>query len=216
MAAIIFDLDGTLVDSLRDIHAAVNFLLRHEGREEIDLKTPQSFVGNGLPKLTERVMAARGFHPSEFERCRAILSDYYVQHASDLTCPYPSVEASLQRLKALGFSLGICTNKPEAPARSILGDLDLSQYFDVIVGGDTLAVKKPDPKPLQAAMTQMNASSCLYVGDSEVDAQTAVNAMVDFALFTEGYRKTPVAEIPHTYQFSDFGELTKIVELWAS
>lgn len=216
MKSIVFDLDGTLVHSAPDIHSAANHLLRHEGCEEIDLATLVSFVGNGLPKLTDRVMKVRGIAETEFHRCYKIISEYYASHSTDLTRPYKGVESALVGLRKSGYRLGICTNKPELPTRSILNKLELMQYFEVVIAGDSTPVKKPDPKPLLLAQAQLGGGVCLFVGDSEVDAQTAKNAKLDFALFTEGYRKTPLSEFPSKIQFSSFEMLSEIVTKWVS
>ncbi len=215
MKAIIFDLDGTLVDSAPDIHAAANFLLKCEGKEKLDLETVVSFVGNGLPMLTKRVMRARGLDLSDFDRCYDILADYYGNHAADLTQAYSGVMNALSVLKQQEYSLGICTNKQEEPARSIVSDIGLGSFFDVIIGGDTTSVKKPNPEPLEVAVKQLGATKALYVGDSEVDAQTALNAGVTFALYSEGYRKTPIEDMPHDFVFSDFAKLANLVASWA-
>jgi phosphoglycolate phosphatase len=108
--------------------------------------------------------------------------------------------------------MAVCTNKPEAPAREILRLLDAEHYFEVLVGGDSLPVHKPDPAPLLECLKQLNVETCLYVGDSEVDAETADRAKMPMAIFTEGYRKTPVAELPHDFAFNDFAELGPYIE----
>jgi phosphoglycolate phosphatase len=107
--------------------------------------------------------------------------------------------------------MGLCTNKPEAPARAILAHLGLERYFAAVVGGDTLGVTKPDPRPLAHLLAALPPGPRLYVGDSEVDAETARAAGVQFALFTEGYRKVPVADLPHDVSFSNFKDLPAIV-----
>ena len=113
-------------------------------------------------------------------------------------------------LKAAGCKLALCTNKPEAPARVILDGLDLTKYFDFIAGGDTYETMKPDPAPLQGC-AQALGGDCIYVGDSETDEKTAINAAMPFALFEGGYRKTPVSEMQHSLLFTDFTTLTAYV-----
>lgn len=212
MRAVVFDLDGTLVDSAPDIRGAVNKMLKEQGLEQLDLPTIISFIGNGLPKLVERVMGVRGLDMVEHTRLTGVVLGHYNAASSDLTEIYPGVQDALRGLKSRGYHLGICTNKPEAPARAILQDMGLMPFFDVVIGGDTLDVKKPNPQPLFSAFKALGVDGGLYVGDSEVDADTAVNAGMRFALFTEGYRKSPVAQVPHDYQFAHFDQLVDLVE----
>lgn len=211
MTAIIFDLDGTLVNSAPDIQAAANRMLKAERCEPLDLATITSFIGNGLPKLVERVMAARDLDPSRHGYLTARVSGFYATASSELTIPYPGMRQALDQLRSEGFSLGLCTNKPEEPARAILADFDLAHLFDAVIGGDTLEVKKPDAAPLLATADLLGATRVIYVGDSEVDAATAKAADVPFALFTEGYRKTPLSEIHHDVAFADFADLPALI-----
>ena len=210
--AVIFDLDGTLIDSAPDIHAAANAMLKGEGVAPLDLATITSFIGNGLPKLVERAMQARQMDMAQHSRLTEVVLGYYNAASSDLTVLYPNLRGLLDRLKTDGYRMGVCTNKPLAPAEKILRELDLDGYFDVVIGGDSLPQRKPDPAPLRATMDRLGATQAVYVGDSEVDAETARAANVPFALFTEGYRKTPVALIPHQGAFSDFQDAAAVVK----
>ena len=212
VTAIVFDLDGTLIDSAPDIHAAANRMLASQSAAPLDLATVTSFIGNGLPKLVERVMRAGGLDMETHARLTQMTLDYYNAASADLTVPYPGVVAALHRFRSAGYAMGVCTNKPEAPARDILAALGLEGFFGAIVGGDALPVKKPDPAPLLHVFEKLNARDRLYVGDSEIDAETAQRADVDFALFTNGYRKRPVAELTYVAAFSDFGDLPGIVD----
>lgn len=210
MSAVIFDLDGTLIDSAPDIHASVNKMLVAEGQAPLDIATVISFIGNGLPKLVERVMARVGMDMGAFERISADVLAIYNAHGAELTRPYPYMVEALEGLKTAGYRLGVCTNKPHEPAVIILEDMGLAGFFDVVIGGDSTDAKKPDPMPLQAAMAALGGE-VLYVGDSEIDAETAKRAGVPFALFTEGYRKVGVDEMIHAHAFDDFRDLPGIV-----
>lgn len=211
MALVVFDLDGTLIDSAPDIRAAVNKMLADEGQTPLDLPTVISFIGNGLPKLVERVIAHVGLDAGRHKELTAITLDHYKAATTELTRPYHGVVAALEALKQAGHVLALCTNKPEEPARAILSDLGIAYFFNGVVGGDTLDVKKPDPAPLLHIIRDLDVAQVLYVGDSEVDAETAERAGIRFTLFTEGYRKSPVSQIPHLKSFNDFSALPDLV-----
>lgn len=208
---IVFDLDGTLIDSAPDIHAAGNAVLEAEGLAQISYDQARSFIGNGARVFLERMeRASAGTNdPPRTERMRRLFAQKY-ERAHALTRVYPGVEEALHRLRDEGWQLGLCTNKPIAPTRAVLAHLRLTPLFATIVGGDTLPVMKPDPAPLMKAMRALGEGPVVYVGDSEVDAATAVAADVPFALFTEGYRKTPVDTIPHSRAFDDWSHLPAI------
>lgn len=208
--AVVFDLDGTLIDSAPDIHAASNALLAEDGLPALTFDQIRSFIGKGVPQLVTRILETIGDDPTG-PRHAALVHRFETRYetAVGLTLPYPGVVAALDRLAERGFVLGVCTNKPAAPARAVLAHLGLLNRFAAILGGDSLAVRKPDPAPLFATIAALGAvpERCLYVGDSEVDAETAMRAGIPFALYTEGYRKTPVAELPHRFAFGDFSRL---------
>jgi phosphoglycolate phosphatase len=213
VTSIIFDLDGTLIDSAPDIHAAVARALAEDGAPPLSFETVRGFIGNGLPILVERVIAARGEAPDPARRADLTqrVTRHYAAASSDLTTVYPGVGAALSWLQGQGHPMGICTNKPEGAARDVLNALGLEPFFQVVVGGETLPERKPHPAPLLAAQRLLGASSALYVGDSEVDAETAVAAGIPLLLFTQGYRKAAIADLPHRAAFSDFADLPNIV-----
>jgi len=212
MQTVIFDLDGTLVDSAPDIRASVNEMLVEENREELDLPTIISFVGNGLPTLVRRVLEHFDIEDSQFSRLNERVLAIYNASTYEHTVMYEGVREVLDCFRGKGIRLGVCTNKPEEPARHVLDALGLTQYFDVVVGGDTFEKRKPDPLPLLKVIGETSLSDVLYVGDSEVDAETAQRAGVTFALFTEGYRKSPVEGMPHDMLFSEWREFLSVVE----
>lgn len=214
--AIVFDLDGTLVDSAPDIHAAANRVLAekdlpHVDLPHVDLPTLKSFVGNGVKVLMERCLshANGGAEPGELQHAVARFLDVYAREPAERTVLFPGVRDLLAGLSRRGDRLGICTNKPEALTRTILRDLDLAEAFDIVIGGDTLPTRKPDPSGLLAAIEALASepANAIFVGDSEVDAATAEAAEVRFALFTCGYRKGPITGIPHWIAHDTFEDL---------
>lgn len=210
-AALVFDLDGTLIDSAPDIQAAVNHMLADQGQPALDLKTVTSFVGNGLPKLVERVLQHCNIDLQHHAALTQTTLTFYKQNAAARTRLYPGALPALEALKARGHPLGICTNKPEGPTRDILRAFALDPFFDAVIGGDTLAVRKPDPAPLFAAFEPLGGAKRIYVGDSEVDAETAARAKLPFFLFSEGYRKSPVQDLQHDIAFWDFAQLPDLI-----
>lgn len=216
MMPVIFDLDGTLVDSAPDIHAAINAMLADQGQPPLSLSTVTSFVGHGLARLVQRVIAHLGLDPAAHERLTALTFTKMTAAAAGLTQLYPGVIASLSALRAAGHPLGLCTNKPEPAALAVLHSMGLSEFFSVVVGGGRLAVLKPDPGPLLLTLQQMGASQAIFVGDSEVDAETAQRAGLPFLLFTQGYRHTAVDMLPHHAAFDDFAALPALVATLAA
>jgi len=209
---IVFDLDGTLIDSAPDLHAACVKTLADEGVATPSLATVITYIGNGVPRLVELAMKDAGIAADQHARLVQAFMVHYDKDPATLTTVYPNLLPLLETLHANSHKLAVCTNKPEAPARVILNMLNIEHFFDVVVGGDTLAVKKPNPEPLLECLKLMGASNCLYVGDSEVDAETADRAALPMALFTKGYRKVPVADLPHDFAFDDFAALGPYIE----
>lgn len=207
--AVIFDLDGTLVDSAPDIHAGVNALLAGEGVAPLPFATVRGFIGGGVGVLMTRVIAATGLPAARHADLCARFIALYEHDPGGLTRPYDGVEAALDALS--GLPLGLCTNKPEGPTRALLAHLGWSGRFSVLVGGDTLTVRKPDPAPLALAIERIGGGPVLFVGDSEVDAETAHRAGVPLLLFSGGYRSTPVAELPHRAAFDHWRDMPALV-----
>lgn len=211
MARIVFDLDGTLIDSAPDIGGIANRLMEDRGLEPITLEQTRDFVGNGASVFIEKLRDVRGLP----DKMHATLLEEFMAHyegAVDLTLPYPGVFEALQSLRAKGHRLGICTNKPIKPTMAVLRHLDLEPFFDTFIGGDSLTVRKPNPAPLFAAFEALGTGARLFVGDSDVDAATGVAAGVTFLLFTEGYRKQPVEDLPHDRAFSSFDAFDALVD----
>lgn len=201
---------------LPDIHKAASEMLAETGHAELGIAKIRSFIGNGVPALITKIM--QEIDVDQEDRARhAVLEECFMRHYTAapavLSKPFDNVPATLDYFLANGFRLAVCTNKPEAIAKQILRDLNMDSYFAVVIGGDSLTVRKPDPAPLHAAIDQACASTAIYVGDSEVDSETAQHADVPFMLFTEGYRRASIDEIQHQAAFSDFSQLPGLVQM---
>ncbi|TMV92925.1 phosphoglycolate phosphatase [Thioclava sp. BHET1] len=209
---VIFDLDGTLIDSVPAIHAISNTALREMGLAELSEPKVRSFVGKGVPNLVRQLLIASGKDPDGplFAQAEAALLAHYETDLEGNT-PYPFVIEALDQLSEMGCALAICTNKPLKPAEAVLDYLGLRERFALVLGGDSLPSRKPDPEMLRACHVRLGGGPMVYVGDSEVDAQTAENANAPFVLYTEGYRHTPVQDLPHQVAFADYRMLPGII-----
>ena len=219
MTAIIFDLDGTLIDSVGDIQAALNQMLTQAGHDPLVIETVTSFVGKGSSNLVKRVIDHVGM-PDDAASHAHYLSEFldiYTSAPAKFTTVFDHVHEVLTEFHSSGVALGLCTNKPEAPTNVVLDAFGLTTFFGSIVSGDRLPSRKPDPAMLHLVMQELGVERCLFVGDSEVDVATAKAAGVPIALFTSGYRQTPVAELAPDFAFDHFQDLPPIAtELFAS
>lgn len=170
---LLFDLDGTLVDSRTDLANSVRAMQAEYGSALSSEDEVAGFIGDGVGKLVERSLP--GFSDERRRRATEFLMNHYREHAVDHTRPYPGVEASLRLLAGRGHRMAVVTNKPQRVSRLILDRLGLSGYFPVLVGGDTLPEKKPHPAPLRHALELIGAEPAApvpaMIGDSHVDVQ---------------------------------------------
>jgi phosphoglycolate phosphatase len=209
---IVFDLDGTLIDSAPDIQTVAGQVLGRLRKPALTLQETRDFIGEGGAVFVSRMMAARGIPEtpaSHADIYREFISLY--EFTVDKAVFYPGAFETLVRLKADGHRLGLCTNKPERPARAVLRHMGLEPVFDAVMTGGMLSSRKPEPDMLLQTIQSLGGGSTLYAGDSEIDAETARRAAVPFALYSEGYRKTAVDEIFHQWVFDDFALLPAIV-----
>lgn len=179
MRALLCDLDGTLVDSRRDLATAVNLLFEELGLPALPLERVILHVGRGARVLVRRCLREVEADISEQDaRLRRFLH-HYERVMLQTTAPFGGVREGLERLREEGVALAVVTNKPESPARAVLAGLDLAGLFPVVLGGDTLPTRKPEPEMLLEAARQLGAtpSQCVMLGDSDVDiaAATAAN-----------------------------------------
>lgn len=212
--AIIFDLDGTLIDGVEDLHAAMNMLLAEQGIASISKEAVESFIGDGIGALVARSYLHAGVTPDDLvariDRFKAI----YAAQGYPLTRLHPGVLAALTELGA-SHRLGLCTNKDETHARAILEKCGIAHLFSVVVGGNTLSVCKPDPRVLvrTAQGCRAQIDEIIYVGDSKVDVELCRAAGAMFFFFTEGHRSGPFASPIHVASFSDYALLPGLVRL---
>lgn len=214
--ALIFDLDGTLIDSAPAICALSNTVLRAQGFPTLDHDQIRSFVGRGVPNLVSRLLEAVGQDPAG-PRFQPLHDDLVARYETEVegNSLYPGVGRALADLAARGHAMAIATNKPLRPAQAVLRHLGLDTFFPVVLGGDSLTSRKPDPAMAHEAHRLLNRPRALFIGDSEVDAETAARAGMPFLLYTEGYRKSPVKALPHTAAFRDFADLPGLVAAFA-
>ena len=142
---LVFDLDGTLVDSAPDLHAALNQMLRERGRPVLSLPQVKRMVGDGAPAMVARALAASGADPDDAAGALPRFLELYEANAVRLTRPYPKVSETLTSLRRRGYRTSICTNKPQRATIAVIEGLGLIELFDGIAGGDRFPVKKPDP-----------------------------------------------------------------------
>lgn len=212
MASVIFDLDGTLIDSAPDLQGIANRILAKMGKSPLTIEETRRFIGNGVGVFVQKMCDARKVDAAAQPLCLESFMNAYPT-AFTLTKPYPGVVEELQTLKRCNHRLGLCTNKPMAPTKTVLEHLDLDRFFDTIVAGDSLSQRKPHPAPLLLAIEQLGEGPAVYVGDSEIDAETAEAASTPFLLYTNGYRKKPCTELKHIATFDHFDHLSKLVSV---
>lgn len=188
--AVVFDLDGTLVDSRRDLAAAVNSVRRERGLEPLPVARVVTFVGEGARKLVRRSLPESVDGPA-FESAFERFLECYYHRCLDETRPYPGIESLLDAL-AGRYPLAVLTNKPERHTRKILAGLGLCRWLRFALGGDSLAVRKPDPGPLLETARRLGAEPprVLMVGDSATDAETARRAGAPAVLVRWGFGRT--------------------------
>ena len=197
--AVVFDLDGTLVDTAPDLTAALNHVLPGVGRGPVTVAAVRTMVGQGLRRLIERSLIATGGIPdeSDVESMFSGAFEFYGEHLTDQSFPFPGAIDVLDHLATTGVKLGVCTNKPIALSERLLSELDLTKYFAAILGGDSLAVKKPDAAHLLTTLEQMNAKTdeAVMIGDSQADIAVARAADVPVVAVSYGYTMIPAREL---------------------
>jgi phosphoglycolate phosphatase len=209
--ALIFDLDGTLIDSKLDLIHSVNAMLRELGRGELKEETISAYIGHGAPKLVARALGENG---AEEERQRALdfFLRYYESHKMDTTSAYPGVAETLEKLASV--PMAVLTNKPVRISVRILDAMGLSRYFRAIYGGNSFLTKKPDPLGARTILRELGAEpgEALLVGDSEVDEQTARNAGMMAAAVNYGFGVHDREAHPADIYLDKLGDVIPFVE----
>ena len=186
--AIVFDLDGTLLDTLTDLAASTNYALRSCGMPEHSIDDVRRFVGNGVCMLMTRAVPDGENNP-RFDEAFSVFRQHYMQHCLDTTCPYPGIMDALARLKEKGMMLAIVSNKMQVATEELRQHF-FSQYIDVAIGESAAIRKKPAPDTVNEALCLLGIShdEAIYVGDSDVDIDTARAAMMPCASVLWGFR----------------------------
>ena len=210
-SAILFDLDGTLVDTAADLAWSLNQALTGFGRRQVEVQEVRGMIGGGIANLVALGLQATGGSvvSAELERLTEECKTLYDEHVADRSKPFPGVIESLPDLAAKGWSMGVCTNKPEETSRRLLAALGIGKWLPVIVGGDTLEVRKPDPAMALAVMDRLSTglANSVLVGDSETDVILARNVGVPVILVDYGYTQEPVETLGGDAVISSFAEL---------
>ena len=209
--ALIFDLDGTLIDSKQDLIRSVNAMLVEMGRERLHEETISGYIGHGAPTLVARTLG-NGATEDEREQALKFFLAHYEAHKLDATCPYPGVAEALKELR--GFPMAVLTNKPVRVSRRILEGLGLAKYFRTVYGGNSFATKKPDPLGARKIVEELGATAgeTMMVGDSEVDVQTARNAGTLVAAVNYGFGTHDRAAYPADVCLERLTDLAPLLE----
>ncbi len=186
--AVIFDMDGTILNTLEDLKNATNYSLRQFGMPERSLEEVRMFVGNGIRKLVERAVPA-GTPKEKINQILDVFLEYYEIHSADNTSPYPGILELVEKLKKSGIKTAVSTNKADVPAQE-LGREYFNGIFDLIVGQQDGLKVKPAPDSVNKILSilDIQKKDAIYIGDSDVDVQTAKNSGLDFIGVSWGFR----------------------------
>lgn len=186
--AVIFDMDGTILNTLEDLKNATNYSLRQFGMPERSLEEVRMFVGNGIRKLVERAVPA-GTQKEKIDQILDVFLEYYEIHSADNTSPYPGILELVEKLKKSGIKTAVSTNKADVPAQE-LGREYFNGIFDLIVGQQDGLKVKPAPDSVNKILSilDIQKKDAIYIGDSDVDVQTAKNSGLDFIGVSWGFR----------------------------
>jgi phosphoglycolate phosphatase len=214
---IVFDLDGTLVDTAPDLVATLNAVLAREGYAAVAYADARTMIGGGARHMLARALARQGvaIDPAELDRLYADFIPYYAAHIADRSRPFPGLSQALDRLNAHGARFAVCTNKLEHLSVLLLERLGLAARFAAICGQDTFGIPKPDPELLRRTIARAGgtADSAVMVGDSVPDVRIARAAGVPVIAVDFGYSDVPASQLAADRVISHFDELPDAVAL---
>jgi phosphoglycolate phosphatase len=214
---VVFDLDGTLVDTAPDLISALNFVLDREGLPPVPLKSARTMIGAGVRRLLERGLEVDGRNASveDINRLTDDFIEYYAAHIADASRPFEGLESALDDLQAQGYRFAVCTNKLEWLSRRLLDRLGLSARFAAICGADTFGISKPDPAILQQTVARAGGqlSATIMVGDAGPDIGVARRAGIPVIGVEFGYTEVPIAELKPDRLIGHMRELPAAVEI---
>jgi phosphoglycolate phosphatase len=210
--ALIFDLDGTLIDSKRDLIHSVNAMLSEMGRQKLSEETISGYIGHGAPLLVSRALGGNA-KEDDLRRALQFFLAYYEEHKLDRTCAYPGVAETLAELERKNLPMAVLTNKPVRISVRILELLGLAKYFRAIYGGNSFETKKPDPLGANTILGEFAVlpQETMVVGDSEVDVQTARNAGTIAAAVNYGFGVHDRAQHPADIYLENISDLVPFV-----
>ena len=215
LRTVIFDLDGTLVDTAPDLTAALNFVLRAEGRATVALGEVRHLVGHGARKLIERGLGTTGGMLPEAEIDRLLVSflEFYSENLAVESRVFAGVAETLDEIAGAGAAMGICTNKPEGLSVRLIAEVGLARHFTVILGADSVARRKPDPGHLLKTIAHLGGDPdrSVMVGDSENDIATARAAGVKVIAVSFGYSMAAPEALGADAVIRDFRELPAVL-----
>jgi len=225
MRTIVFDLDGTLVDTAPDLVSTLNLVLAGEGLPPVAYDDARRMIGGGARRMIERALIAQGrtISGAELDRLFGVFIDHYSAHIADRSRPFPEVESILQRFAGDGFRLAVCTNKLEWLSLRLLDALNLSRYFAAICGQDTFGIQKPDPQMLRLTIRRAGGEPqrAIMIGDSLTDVRTARAANVPVIAVDFGYNEVAPAALDADRLVSSFADLPQAIaavagQAWAA
>jgi phosphoglycolate phosphatase len=211
--ALIFDLDGTLIDSKLDLILSVNAMLAEMGREKLSDEVISSYIGHGAPRLVSRALGGVA-KEDELARGLSYFLDYYEEHKLDNTRLYPEAAETLAKLSDQNMAMAVLTNKPVKMSVGILEALGAAKYFQAIYGGNSFETKKPDPLGAKTILVQfqVKARDAMMIGDSEVDIQTARNADMIATAVNFGFGVHDRAQHPADIYLDRMSDLLGIID----